>query len=165
MALATAAAPTYFASAKVGTMIAESAYFDGGVWANSPVMAAILEAVCYLGVPLDRIDVLSVGTTSEPFTARRKSNAGIAGWAWKSAIIELLMNVQVESGLKHARLLAGEPRFLRVNVVTPPGAYTLDSPKEIGELASLGNIEGAKPELLGQVGSRFLNGVRVAAWR
>lgn len=62
-ALATAAAPTYFSAAKVGSLIAESNYFDGGVWANCPAMAAIVEAVCYLGVPLGRIDVLSVGTT------------------------------------------------------------------------------------------------------
>ena len=56
VALATAAAPTYFSAAKVRNIIANTAYFDGGVWANCPAMAAIVEAVCYLDVPLDRID-------------------------------------------------------------------------------------------------------------
>jgi hypothetical protein len=74
------------------------------------------------------------------------------------------MNAQAESSLKHARLLAGEPRFLRVNVTTRPGSYTLDSPGEIEELASLGNREAEKPEILSQVRSRFLNGVLVAPW-
>jgi len=162
VALATAAAPTYFSAAKVGNMIAESRYFDGGVWANSPAMAAIVEATCYLGIPLDRIDVLSVGTTSEPFTVRKKLNSGILHWNKK--LIELLMNAQEESSLKHAQLLAGKPRFLRVNVVTSPKSYKLDSPKEIEELAGLGNLEASKPDILGQVRSRFLNGVFVAPW-
>lgn len=162
VALATAAAPTYFSAARVGNMIAESNYFDGGVWANSPAMAAIIEAVCYLGVPLDRIDVLSIGTTEEPFTVRKQARAGILGWSKK--LIRLLMNAQEESSLKHAQLLAGEPRFIRVNVMTPPGSYCLDSPDEIEELAGLGNREALKPEVLGQVRSRFLNGVLVAPW-
>jgi len=143
-------------------MIAESNYFDGGVWANSPAMAAIIEAVCYLGVPLDRIDVLSIGTTEEPFTVRKQARAGLLGWSKK--LIRLLMNAQEESSLKHAQLLAGEPRFIRVNVMTPPGSYCLDSPDEIEELTGLGNREALKPEVLGQVRSRFLNGVLVAPW-
>jgi len=162
VALATAAAPTYFSAARVGNMIAESNYFDGGVWANSPAMAAIIEAVCYLGVPLDRIDVLSIGTTEEPFTVRKQARAGLLGWSKK--LIRLLMNAQEESSLKHAQLLAGEPRFIRVNVMTPPGSYCLDSPDEIEELTGLGNREALKPEVLGQVRSRFLNGVLVAPW-
>jgi len=161
-ALATAAAPTFFSAAKVGNMISESTFFDGGVWANSPAMAAIVEASCFLNVPLDRIDVLSVGTTDEPFTVRKQTRAGLFRWGAK--LITLLMNVQAESSLKHARSLAGEPRFLRVNVITRPGSYTLDSPKEIEELAALGNREAEKPEVLSQVRSRFLNGVLVTPW-
>jgi len=162
VALATAAAPTFFSAAKVGNMIAESTFFDGGVWANSPAMAAIVETTCFLNVPLDRIDVLSVGTTEEPFTVRKQASSGILRWGKK--LVGLLMNAQSESSQKFAKLLAGEPRFLRVNVVTTPGSYTLDSSREIEELAALGNREAAKPEILGQVRSRFLNGVLVAPW-
>jgi uncharacterized protein len=74
------------------------------------------------------------------------------------------MSAQAEVAQKHAKLLAGEPRFLRVNVITIPGSYTLDSPKEIEELAALGNREAEKPEVLAQVRSRFLNGVFAAPW-
>ncbi len=161
-ALATAAAPTFFAAAKVGNMIAESTFFDGGVWANSPALAAIVEATCFLNVPLDRIDVLSIGTTEEPFTVRRKVGAGVVSWGKK--LIDLLMSAQAEVAQKHAKLLAGEPRFLRVNVMTSPGSYTLDSPEEIEELAALGNREAAKPEVLSQVRSRFINGVFATPW-
>jgi uncharacterized protein len=80
VALATAAAPTYLPAAVVENMIASTSFFDGGVWANCPAMAAIVEAVCYLGVPLNRIDVLSIGTTEEPFTVKNKAQAGWARW-------------------------------------------------------------------------------------
>lgn len=119
-ALATAAAPTFFTAAKIANMVAESSYFDGGVWANSPVMAAIVEAVCFLRIPMERIDVLSVGTTDEPFTVRKQTRSGIIGWLWKKKILNLLMNVQQESSLKLASHLVGEPRFLRVNTVSFP---------------------------------------------
>jgi patatin-like phospholipase/acyl hydrolase len=36
---------------------------DGGVWANSPVSVALAEAIAELGVSLDQIRVLSIGTT------------------------------------------------------------------------------------------------------
>jgi len=162
VALATAAAPTFFCAAKVGNMISESTFFDGGVWANSPAMAAIIEATCFLNIPLDRIDVLSVGTTDEPFTVRKQKRSGISGWSMK--LVNLLMNAQVESSQNHAKLLAGEPKFLRVNVMTSPGTYALDSSGEIAELASLGNREAEKPEILSQIRARFLNGVSVAPW-
>jgi uncharacterized protein len=164
VALATAAAPTYFTAAKIANMVAESSYFDGGVWANSPAMAAIIEAVCFLRIPLERIDVLSVGTTDEPFTVRKQTKAGIIGWMWKIKILDLLMNVQQESSLRLARNLVGEPRFLRVNVTTAPGSYRLDSPREISELADLGNRAALQTEALSQVKSRFLNGVTVIPW-
>lgn len=162
VALATAAAPTFFSAAKVGNMISESTFFDGGVWANSPALAAIVETTCFLNVPLDRIDVLSVGTTDEPFTVRKQASSGIFRWGKK--LVGLLMKVQVESSQNFAKLLAGEPRFLRVNAITSPGNYTLDSSEEIEELAALGNREAQKPEVLSQVRSRFLNGVHVAPW-
>jgi hypothetical protein len=163
-ALATAAAPTFFTAAKIANMVAESSYFDGGVWANSPAMAAVIESVCFLRIPLERIDVLSVGTTDEPFTVRKQTQAGIAGWLWKKRILDLLMNVQQESSLKLTRLLVGVPRFLRVNTMTAPGTYHLDSPMEIGELADLGSRAALDTEMLGQVKSRFLNGVSVTPW-
>jgi patatin-like phospholipase/acyl hydrolase len=164
-ALATSAAPTFFSAAIIANMVSETSYFDGGVWANSPAMAAIIEAVCFLRVPLERIDVLSVGTTEAPFSARGQTRAGIAGWIWKKKILELLMNVQQESALRLARHLVTEPHFLRVNFVTEPGRYALDGTNEIGELADLGHREATKPEVLAQVKSRFLNGVPAMPWQ
>ena len=163
-ALATAAAPTFFTAAKIANMVAKSSYFDGGVWANSPVMAAVIESVCFLRIPIERIDVLSVGTTEEPFTVRENIKSGMAGWLWKKKILELLMSVQQESSLKLTKNLLGSPRFLRVNFMTKPGLYRLDSSNEIEELADLGCRTALDTDILGQVKSRFLNGVSVAPW-
>lgn len=163
IALATAAAPTYFSAAKVSNMIANATYFDGGVWANCPAMAAIIEAVCYLDVPLDRIDVLSIGTTEEPFTVKRMSQSGIIGWG--KTLIDLLMNAQMESSIQHAERLVGEPRFLRINTVTNPGMYSLDGSADIQDLVALGNKKASDPTILYQVKSRFLNGVASIPWK
>jgi predicted acylesterase/phospholipase RssA len=165
VALATAAAPTYFAAAKIKNMLTESSYFDGGVWANSPAAAAVVEAVCYLGVPLDRIDVLSVGCTSEPFTVRKQTEAGGFGWVSRAKILKLLMHAQEDASLKHARLLVGETSFLRVDHTALPGTYSLDGVENIEELAGLGQDAAGQPEVLAQVQSRFLNGVPVARWQ
>jgi patatin-like phospholipase/acyl hydrolase len=163
VALATAAAPTYFSATKVRNMIANATYFDGGVWANCPAMAAIIEAVCYLDVPLDRIDILSIGTTEEPFTVKNMARSGAVSWGMP--LIKLLMNAQVESSIQHAEHLVGKPRFLRVNTVTNPGMYSLDGSQEIENLITLGNKKASDPAILYQVKSRFLNGVASMPWR
>jgi len=163
VALATAAAPTYFSAATVSNIVANPTYFDGGVWANCPAMAAIIEAVCYLEVPLDRIDILSIGTTEEPFTVKRMAESGVIGWG--KTLIDLLMNAQVESSLQHAERLVGKPRFLRINTVTNPGMYSMDGSKEIEDLITLGNKKASDPDILYQVKSRFLNGVSSIPWK
>lgn len=163
VALATAAAPTYFSSATVQNMISKASFFDGGVWANCPAMAAIVEAVCYLKVPLERIDVLSIGTTDEPFTVKMMGKAGWAGWG--RTLINLLMNAQVDSSVRHAQLLVGEPRFLRINTTTTPGMYALDGSQEIESLITLGNRRASDPDLLYQIQSRFLNGIDAIGWK
>ena len=163
VALATAAAPTYFSAARVRNMVANASYFDGGVWANCPALAAIVEAVCYLDVPLDRIDVLSIGTTEEPFTVKSMTQSGVVGWG--KTLLSLLMSAQVDSVVDHARKLVSEARFLRINTTTSPGMYTLDKTSEIEDLIALGNKRASDTSTLYQVKSRFLNGVSVMDWR
>lgn len=164
VALATATAPTFFAAAKLASEISESHYLDGGVWANSPALAAIVEAIAFLQVPLERIDVLSVGTTEAPFKVENwQAEGGVLGWAWKGTVLELLLNAQQESSLHLARdILRGQPRFLRVNEVTQPGEFALDGSTQIEELASRG--ERAAGGHLALVKDRFLNGVPALPW-
>jgi hypothetical protein len=163
VALATAAAPTYYSSAKVRNLISEAMYFDGGVWANCPAMVAIVEATCYLNIPLDRIDILSIGTTSDAYSFKAPKLQGILGW--RKRIVDLLMHAQIDSSLRHAELLVNKVRFLRIDATTPPNIYELDNSREIANLIVLGNHQAANPDNLLQVKSRFLNGVGVMDWR
>jgi predicted acylesterase/phospholipase RssA len=164
-ALATAAAPTYFTAARIKDLVAESVYFDGGVWANNPATAAILEAVCNLGVPIDRIDILSVGCTGETFTVRGQARAGLLGWASRLRIIKLLMHAQESACEEQAKQLVGVTNYLRVNHVVSPDTYHLDGVGDINELATAGQDKALEAETLTQVQSRFLNGVHVGKWQ
>jgi len=75
------------------------------------------------------------------------------------------MNAQVDASVRHAQLLVGEPRFLRLNTMTTPGMYKLDGSREIEDLIALGNRKASDPEILYQVKSRFLNGINAMDWR
>jgi len=165
VALATAAAPTYFSAARVKGMVAESVYFDGGVWANNPATAAIIEAVCYLGIPIDRIDVLSVGCTGETFTVRKEAHAGALGWASRLQILKLLMHAQETATEEQAKQLVGAASYLRVNHTVSPDTYHLDGVGDIGDLATNGQDKALEPETLAQIQSRFLNGVHAVPWK
>jgi hypothetical protein len=155
-ALATSAAPTYFAAAALAEHPGSS-YVDGGMWANCPVMVGVTEAVHFLGIPLDQIDVLSIGTVGSPFSvSRERRRAGIIGWS--TELIELLMRGQVEAALAQAQLLTGH-RVHRIDQVVSPGRFSLDDARTIEDLIALGHGEARKVEHLSEVKQRFLNGV------
>src|SRR5262249_46139902 len=77
VALATSAAPTYFAAAATE---GDGRFVDGGVWANNPVMIGIVEAVAFLRIPLSDVDILSVGTTTQPFSIAKNQDASALKW-------------------------------------------------------------------------------------
>lgn len=157
VALATAAAPTYFAAATFSNH-GNNRYVDGGVWANSPALAALVEAVHFLKVPLEQIEILTIGTTSEPFNTAKKVQSGILGW--NKGLIDIFMNAQLEAANAQAMLLV-DRRFHRINFQTPPGDFSLDDarPSQIERLLALGRSEAVKREHIEAVRSRFLNGV------
>jgi uncharacterized protein len=111
IALATAAAPTFFEQAKVSAQ-SGTIYVDGGVWANCPALLAVTEAVHFLGVPLDSIDLLRVGTLSEPASFVHDVKAG---WfnikpgliEWAPQLVGLMFRGQMEASWKTADLLTG----------------------------------------------------------
>lgn len=121
VALATSAAPTYFPAATVDS----ARLIDGGVFANNPSVLAIAEATSMLGVPLDAIKALSIGTM-EPFTdhSDRLDTAGYAAWATSAAPLVLTASTASNTGL--AKHLLGFDNFVRLNATVPPGAFALD---------------------------------------
>jgi patatin-like phospholipase/acyl hydrolase len=85
VAMATTAAPTYFPAANVDGQ----RLIDGGVWAHNPSVVAIGEAVSMLGIPLEAIRVLNVGTVDQ--TISHPDRRGLDGWAsWARSVAPLM---------------------------------------------------------------------------
>ena len=123
VALATSAAPTFFPPAE----LRHNRLIDGGVWANSPALVGVTEAVSMLDVSLSRIRVLSMGTTGEVRSAPEAAirRAGLLSWA--RPIVPLLLEAQACGSLHAAEHLVGPNNFVRVNSSVPEGLFELDN--------------------------------------
>jgi patatin-like phospholipase/acyl hydrolase len=155
VALATSAAPTFFEAATFPSQMGAD-YVDGGVWANCPAMVGVAEAIAFLGRTPADIDVLSIGTTSTPFSIAAKRKAGAAGWS--AGILQLMFQAQVEAARAQSKLIAGG--FHRIDASVVAGEFTLDRahPDTIRKLVVHGRGEAAKKENLRVVETRFLDG-------
>jgi hypothetical protein len=160
VALATSAAPTYFAAARFPTH-QDASYVDGGVWANSPVLVGVVEVVSFLGVALSNIDVLSIGCTSTPFNIAKQANAGLVKWS--AGLVDLMFEGQMEAALAQAKLLL-DGRLHRIDVVAREGEFALDDARadKIRQLINRGRSEAVKKVNLEAVKARFLNGTPAA---
>jgi len=92
IALATAAAPTFFELAEVD----EQLYADGGLFANAPDLIALHEAEHFLGVPSASIRLLSVGTTTEKYSVSFKLGRrfGVLDWMAKERLFSVIISSQ-----------------------------------------------------------------------
>ncbi len=159
-ALASSAAPTYFDESIWDGPIAPETFLDGGVWANNPILPALAEAVRHLKIPLDRIDVLSVGTISSESDFTESLGKGKAGWAPDSA--DLFFAAQEHGALVLAESFLGPTRHLRVNQQTPH-AIKLDDVAAIQDMSQRGNEAGK--DTFAEVRSRFLDGTHADKWK
>lgn len=109
VAAATGAAPTYYRPLLDGGYT----FVDGGVWANNPIMIALVDAITCFDVPREAVRILSLGCGGEPYT--------VGGWkvryggmiAW-SDVISAAMSLQSQNALGQAGLLIGADRVVRV---------------------------------------------------
>lgn len=161
-ALATSAAPTFFKAAGHETDIAKSYFFDGGMWANNPVMPAIAEAVSVLSTPVDRIEILSIGTLSYANSFEKVYEKGLFGWA--IPVSKLFMDAQQSGSDFVARTMLSDARILRItrNLNHVIGLDKAD-PATLNELARIGEEEGRTNE--DEVAARFLDGYHARPWR
>ncbi len=83
VARVTSAAPTYFEAARPEARFGAQ-FIDGGVWANSPCLVGLVEAVTFLGVPLDKIDISASAPrrlrSASPITSVPARWTGSSGW-------------------------------------------------------------------------------------
>ncbi len=132
VALATAAAPTFFASCRD---VDGLRLIDGGVWANNPAMVALVEAFGTLEVALERIRMLSIGTYDAVISRpKRLDGGGKLAWALGSTAVDVLMRAQSIGVNNQSRFLLGKERFVRIDPKVSSGEVVLDEPSKAGEL-------------------------------
>lgn len=123
VALATAAAPTYFPACRA---VDNLRLVDGGIWANNPALVALAESVGTLSVSLESIRMLSVGTLRG--VARHSAMldyGGILHWSINASAI--LMRSASTGVTNQAEFLLGKERFLRIDPMIPARDVVLDS--------------------------------------
>lgn len=132
VAMSTAAAPTYFPAFRGVDGIR---LVDGGVWANNPAMVAVIEAYGTLGIGLDRISVLSIGTC-DPVGSRptRLDRGGRLAWALDAT--DVILRAESISVTNHVRFLVGEDHLLRIDPVVAAAEVTLDGVRSVEELVA-----------------------------
>lgn len=145
-AMATAAAPTFLPPHSTANHVE---LVDGGVWANNPIGAAVVEAVGILQWPASRLKILSIGTLTDVVAPPR--------WSGKlpmaAHVTRLFMAGQAHSALGAAKILTGDGHdhrsIWRIDQVAPAGRYSLDNASRIAEMKSRAVAEAREqlPEL------------------
>lgn len=139
VALATAAAPTYF---QAHPMPSGAPLIDGGIWANNSAGLAAVEARSVLGWKDDDLYIVRLGCTEEVLDIPVES--GYAGLLLKSTA--LFMQGQSRGADGTAMLLSDhrqeEPRFFSFQPKVPPGKFALDGVSMIARLRGLGAAHG-----------------------
>lgn len=131
VAMATAAAPTYFPAHRLPDRVR---LVDGGVWANNPAMVALTEVVGvrHLAVPITDVHLLSLGTVSKLHSTRRHLDHG-GLWAWRKAAVEVVLDASAIGVSNQARSLLGD-QFHRVNAVATTDEVRLDDVRTVDDL-------------------------------
>lgn len=108
IARATSAAPTYLN----GHEYEDAVFLDGGIWANNPVMVAIVDALSSYDISKDQIEILSIGTGNSPFNITLR-NAKRGTWKWRE-VIKGAMFLTTDNAHSQAQLLLGPEKILRL---------------------------------------------------
>lgn len=118
LAMAAAAAPMMFPALE----IAGELHADGAIHSNTPDLLALGHAETVLGVPLRRMQMLSLGTVNAGVRmAEPQSGAmGILGWIQGQRIVQTVLAAQDRVATRLAAERLGE-RYLRVDAHVPEG--------------------------------------------
>ena len=165
--LAATAAPTYFPHK---AMPNGQAYCDGGLWANSPTVLAIAEAMkikqqckrgnCDPDYDTSNIRVLSIGAGRASYSLSPPGiDAGIIYWA--QHVANVMINLQVEGMRSPLNFFLGE-RYQSINFDLPDASWSLDNTGHIDELFRIGattatqEYEGLAPKFFDVEKTQFV---------
>jgi len=112
VALHTTAAPSYYPGVEDDGYV----MIDGGIWANNPVMNALVDALACFDVSREDIRILSLGTGEATFTVNDTARlGGVKDWAFMRAF-NAAGRAQSRNALGQAYLLVGKNNVVRIDV-------------------------------------------------
>lgn len=114
-ALATAAAPTYFPSHKVGN----ETLLDGGLIANAPDLIAITEAMHWRKVEVGNVHVMSIGTAGKDIAGPPGEARGGGAIPMGKRLFEITLTAQERLSVSQCSTLLGK-RYLRLDAQPSP---------------------------------------------
>lgn len=120
VARATSAAPTFLQ----GHTYDDTIFLDGGVWANNPVMVAIVDALSAYDITREQIEILSIGTGNVPFEIPlRDAKGGLFSW---KEVIKAAMFLTTDNAHAQAALLLGPDKIVRLEPTEKAAGIDLD---------------------------------------
>ncbi len=144
VAAATAAAPTFFQPLQDGGYT----FVDGGVWANNPVMIALVDALSCFEVPRENIRILSLGCGDDPYIVDKPKIVRGGALAWRD-IIYAAMRLQSLNALGQAGLMIGAQHVIRADAPTSEEKIQMDDWKR-----AAAELPGAAHTALDDLGDR-----------
>lgn len=111
--LASCSAPMFFDPHKLDHYLLA----DGGLWANNPALAAMIDAQKHFRIPQDDIRVLSIGTghSRKMFGSNPSRKWGfLNGWR-KKEFIEFILSLQSQSALNYLKLMLRSEQIMRID--------------------------------------------------
>lgn len=134
--LASAAAPTYFPTRKVGA----AEFVDGGLVANAPDMIALMDARKFLNARIEEVYQLSIGTAGRrqgaAFHDKGRAPGSIA-WVARRGLVQTIMAAQEHLAMEQASDLL-QSRLLRID----------EEPAQ-AQVKSIKALDRASPEATG----------------
>ena len=151
VAAATAAAPTFFKPLQDRGYT----FVDGGVWANNPIMIALVDVLSCFSVPPECVRILSLGCGDDPYVVDRTKIQRGGMLAWRD-MMYAAMRLQSLNALGQAGLLIGADRLIRSSPPTNEEKIQMDDwTRAVSELP--GAAESTLDELGGSVSKVFLS--------
>ncbi len=126
--LASCSAPAFFDPAKVDNYLLA----DGGVWANNPALAAVIDAQYRLDVNVKDIRILSLGTGQSRTAYGMDENKDwglLTGWK-NLEFISFLLSLQAQSTQNYLQLMLGKDQLIRLD-------FESDNPLPMDDVAVL----------------------------
>jgi len=160
IALATAAAPTFFPLVEIANCL----HADGGLFANAPDLIALHEAEHFLRIQESSIRILSVGTTSQKYSISHAGagKLGILDWMSNARLFNVTISSQQQFIHQIIRHRLGANNYLRIDQLPSHEQASdlgLDIASKAAQKALLGLAEKAATDIPQKILAPFLENI------